>query len=288
MGWEPAEGEDDSSRLRRAAALRAVGVVAREPGASAEGRERLGRFLRGERGALEPNLHEVAVTIAARSGDGELFDELEARFKAEPDPAFQRRYLVGLALFEDPAQAARAREMALSNEVPLQDTASFMGALLSNRTARDDFWRALRERWAEVQERVGGAPMLLRRVIEAVGQLPERRHLEQAREFFAAHPLRAAKQAIAQTLERMRQDVELWERAERGVGAWLSRSSDYGATSMIPPGRRAAVTSARRSGRSWAPPDVRRWRRAGEPRRGPRLCDRPPGPRGACRAGCER
>ena len=224
MGWEAAEGEADSSRLRRAAALRAVGLVAREPSAVAEGRERLGRFLRGERSALEPNLHEVAVTMAARSGDGQLFDELRARFKVEPDPAFQRRYLVGLAFFEDPAQAARAREMALSGEVPLQDTAFFMGALLSNRTARDDFWRTLRERWAEVQERVGGAPMLLRRVVEAVGHLPERRHLEEARKFFAEHPLPAAKQAIAQTLERMRQDLELWARAERGVGAWLPGS----------------------------------------------------------------
>jgi puromycin-sensitive aminopeptidase len=224
MGWDAAEGEADSSRLRRAAVLRAVGLVAREPGAVGEARARLARFLQGERGALEPNLHELAVAMAARSGDGQLFDELRARFKAEPDPAFQRRYLVSLALFEEPAQAARATEMALSGEVPLQDTAFFMGALLSNRTAREDFWRALRERWEEIQRRVGGAPMLLRRVVEAVGQLPERRHLEEAREFFAAHQLPAARQAIAQTLERMRQEVELWELAERGVGAWLPKS----------------------------------------------------------------
>ncbi len=65
--------------------------------------------------------------------------------------------------------------------------------------------------------------MLLRRVVEAVGQLPERRHLEEAREFFAAHPLPAARQAIAQTLERMRQDVALWERALPSVAAWLAR-----------------------------------------------------------------
>jgi puromycin-sensitive aminopeptidase len=96
-----------------------------------------------------------------------------------------------------------------------------MGALLGNRTARDPFWRELRERWDVVLKRVGGAPMLLRRVVEAVGQLPERRHLDEAAAFFAAHPIPAARQAIAQTLERMRQDVALWERAEPAVGKWL-------------------------------------------------------------------
>jgi puromycin-sensitive aminopeptidase len=63
--------------------------------------------------------------------------------------------------------------------------------------------------------------MLLRRVVEAVGQLPARRQLEEATAFFAQHPVASARQAIAQTLERMRQDVALWERAEPGVARWL-------------------------------------------------------------------
>jgi len=220
-GWDATQGEDDPSLLRRAALVRALGVVARESRVVEEGSTRLDRFMAGDRAALEPNLHDAAVVMASRAGDARRFDALRARFPVEPDPAFQRRYLVGLALFEDPTLAARAQEMAFGDEVPLQDSASFMGALLANRAARDPFWRSLRERWDAVLKRVGGAPMLLRRVVEAVAQLPERRHLDEAGAFFAAHPIPAAKQAIAQTLERMRQDVALWERAERAVGKWL-------------------------------------------------------------------
>jgi puromycin-sensitive aminopeptidase len=220
-GWDAAPGEGDRDRLRRAALARAIGVVARDEAAVAEAGRRLERFLGGDRAALEANLHEAAVVMASRAGDEGRFDALRARFKAEPDPAFQRRYLVGLALFEDPALASRAQGMALGDEVPLQDAASFIGGLLANRVARDDFWRLLRERWDALHGRIGGAPMLVRRVVEAVGQLPERRHLDEAEAFFAAHPLAPAKQAIAQTLERMRLDVALWERAERAIGAWL-------------------------------------------------------------------
>ncbi len=221
VGWDAPQAEGDPARLRRAALVRALGLVAREPRMVVEGSARLDRFMAGELSALEANLHEPAVVMAARSGAARRFEALRARFPVEPDPAFQRRYLVGLAQFEDPALAARAQEMALGEEVPLQDASAFMGALLANRTARDPFWRTLRDRWDAVQKRIGGAPMLLRRVVEAVGQLPERRHLDEAAAFFAAHPIPAARQAIAQTLERMRQDVALWERAEGAVGRWL-------------------------------------------------------------------
>jgi puromycin-sensitive aminopeptidase len=188
-----------------------------------EASARLDRFLAGETAALEANLHDAAVIMAARAGGPERFEALRARFKVEPDPAFQRRYLVGLALFEDGALWRRAVELAFGDEVPLQDSASFVGALLGNRAARDAAWSAVRQRWDALLARLGGAPMLLRRVVEAVALLPERRHLDEASAFFAAHPVPPARQAIAQTLERMRQEVALWERAEGSVGAWLER-----------------------------------------------------------------
>ncbi len=223
-GWEPGADERDRERLHRAALLRAVGVVARDPAVVSEASARLTRFLAGEQGALEPNLHEAAVVMAARSGDAARFEALQARFAAEADPAFQRRYLVALALFEEPKLAARALELAFGGAIPLQDAAFFAGGLLGNRVARDPFWKALQARWPEVERRLGAAPMLLRRIVEGVGQLPTRRHLEEATAFFAERSIPAARQAVEQTLERMRQEVALWERAAGEVEAWLARA----------------------------------------------------------------
>ena len=63
--------------------------------------------------------------------------------------------------------------------------------------------------------------MLLRRMVESLGALPERQHLEQIERFLGAHPIEGARQAIAQTLERLRMDVALRERLMRETGAWL-------------------------------------------------------------------
>jgi len=223
MGWEARPGEGDGPRLARAALLRGAGIVGRDPGAAAEAQARLDRMLAGDAGALEPNLHEAAVALAARGGGAARFDELRGRFEREQEPAFRRRYLVALALFEDPGQAQRALEMALGEQVPLQEVATFVGALLGNRAARDGAWALLRGRWGAVAERLAQAPFILRRIVEAVGLLPERRHLEEAQAFFAAQEIPPARQAVAQTLERMRQDLALAERATPEVDRWLAR-----------------------------------------------------------------
>jgi puromycin-sensitive aminopeptidase len=224
VGWDPRPGETDGTRLRRAALVRALGLVAREPAVLAEAAARLDRYLAGDAGALEANLQESAVAMVARGGDAARFDQLRARYEQERDPAFKRRYLIAAAQFESPELAARAQQMIFGDAVPLQDQASFAASLLANRTARDGYWDALRARWSEVEERLGGAPMLLRRIVEAVGQLPERRHVLEAEAHFSQHELPQAKMAIAQTLERMRQDAALWEKAAPEIAEWLGRN----------------------------------------------------------------
>jgi puromycin-sensitive aminopeptidase len=221
-GWDAAEGEPDAVRLRRAAAVRALALVARDPAVVGEGRARLDRWIGGERAALEPNLHEAAVTLTARAGDAPRFEAFRTLFARETDPAFRRRYLLALATFEDPGLAARGVELGFGEEVPLQDSASFVGALLGNRSAREPAWTRVRADWARLHGRLAAAPMLLRRVVESIGSLVERRHLEEAEAFLAANPLEEARQATAQTLERLRQDVELRERTQRAIGRWLA------------------------------------------------------------------
>jgi puromycin-sensitive aminopeptidase len=224
LGWEAASGETDEVRLLRASLLRATALVARVPALVAEARARLDRFLSGELGALEPNLHDVSVASAARAGDAALFDRLQARYGVETDPAFRRRYLLALAQFEDPALAERAQALVLAGAVPLQDLPGFVYSLLANRGGREAFWRELRQHWPKILGLTEGAPTMLRRVVESLANLPERRHFEEVSELLAAHPLEATRQTVAQTLERLRLEIELRERAQPAIHDWVNRA----------------------------------------------------------------
>jgi puromycin-sensitive aminopeptidase len=220
-GWDPRAGETGDDRLRRAALVTALGLVARDPAVVTEGTRRLERFLAGEATAIAPDLHPAAVTMAARTGDPSRFERLRSATAAAKDPAYKRRYLIALAAFEDPALAVRATEMTLDPEVPLQELSFFLATLLVNPAAREAAWALVRGRWDDVLAKATGAPAILRRIVEAIGVLPERRHLEEARRFLGEHPVESARQAIAQTLERMAQDVALRERLRPAIDVWL-------------------------------------------------------------------
>jgi puromycin-sensitive aminopeptidase len=218
LGWETGgAAEDDETRLRRAVLLRALVLLARDPARVAEAEARLPGPGAPE---LDPNLLDTVVTAAARNADEARFEELRARARTDADPAAKRRYLHALARVESPALAARAVALALSEDVPMQDFSSYVGVLLGNRATREAAFRLIRDRWAETRAKAD-SPMILRRLVEALGALPERRHADEVKAFLAAHPIDGAKQAIAQTLERMQMDADLRDRLLGPIGDWL-------------------------------------------------------------------
>jgi puromycin-sensitive aminopeptidase len=160
------------------------------------------------------------VAAAARTADRPRFVELRRRAEEELDPAAKRRFLHALAMVEHPELVPEAVQLSLSDVVRMQDFPTYMGTLLGNRAAREPAWALVRERWPDVRKKAD-SPMLLRRLVEALGALPERRHLQEVEAFLAAHPIEGARQAIAQTLERLRMDVALRERLVPEVRAFL-------------------------------------------------------------------
>ena len=236
-GWAPAAGtnETDDQRLRRAALLRATVNLARLPASVTEAERRFTTDVAppagampatsaGGRSALDANLLDIVVTAAARTADAARVDDLTRRARSEVDPAVKRRFLHALARVETPALIDRAVAAALGDVVPMQDFTSYISTLLANRATREEAWRLVRDRWPEVRAK-GDSPMLLRRLVESLGSLPERRHLEEVERFLAEHPLESAKQAVAQTLERMRIDTALRERLVPQVSTWLSHAN---------------------------------------------------------------
>ena len=227
-GWDAAPGEPDAAPAApggggaRARAGRAAteGVVARGDRAPRPLARR-----RPERARAEP--------ARRRRGDGGARRRRGA-LRAAPRAVHGRRPIPRSAAAgcsrsprsRSPALAARAIELAFGGRGPAAGRRRrSSAALLANRAAREPFWDRLRADWERLHERVKGAPMLLRRVVEAMGELVERRHLEEAEAFLAAHPLEEARQAIAQTLERLRQDVALRERRREASGAGSRRGS---------------------------------------------------------------
>ena len=163
-------------RLRRAVLLRALVVTARDRGAVARGREAAAGRRAGAR-RRRPELAGYGGHGGGAAGRrGALRGSARAR-QGGDRPARSAATCTRWRASRKAALPARAVELALSDDVPMQDFSSYIGVLLGNRATREAAFAMIRDRWTETRAKAD-SPMILRRLVEALAALPERRHYE--------------------------------------------------------------------------------------------------------------
>ncbi len=225
LGWRPARGEPDSTRLRRAILLRLLGELAEHESVGRGAEERFEAYLRDRR-TLDPNLAGPVVELAARRGDERRFVELQRAMRGATTPQERTRFELALGSFRKPACIARALELTLHEEVPTQDVVPLLQRLLANPAAGAATWQFIQARWDELVPRISAG--LASRLVGALPSLRDRRYRSQVALFFRKHPLPSATRALKQALERFDLDAELQKRTARELATWLAGSSSAG------------------------------------------------------------
>jgi hypothetical protein len=188
-----------------------------------EARSWLDRYLRN-RSALEPNLADPVVGLAARGGDVALYERYRAVIEQARTPQERRRFLLQLASFRAPVAIRRTLRDALTPAIPTQDVAFVFMRMFANRAAGEHAWRFLTANWKAVRERI--PPLMLARLVDATPALREPRFAREVGAFFRAHPLPEAARALRQAVEVFRLNAELRRRVTPGLRRWLAAHGD--------------------------------------------------------------
>jgi puromycin-sensitive aminopeptidase len=223
LGWSPADGEDDCTRLRRAALVRIVGGVAEDPAALTESRQRLEAYL-ADRTSLDANLADPVVALAARTGDEALYDRYRAVVGAAATPQERRRFLLNLASFRTKETIQRTLAAVLTDEIPTQDVAFVLMRLFGNPPAREATWSFVKKKWSALRRRI--PPLMLSRLVETTPTLRDPRYAREVVRFFKQHPLPEAARALKQAAELFRLNAELRKRTVADLRRWLGKHHD--------------------------------------------------------------
>lgn len=231
VGWTPAPPsrttlsvmsmEDEGRRELRAALVRALGEIARDPAVIAKAREVVLSEL-GKPGSVESTLLNAAVPVAALSGDAALYEQYLARSRAASDPEEQHRYMYALAAFSDPPLVRRTMDYIAGPEVRTQDTKIFIARLLGNPDARQLARELLQAHWTDVQKKTGefiGNTV----IVSALGAMCGARALADVKKFFAVHKVPDAERTLQQSAERIEACTRLAAAQSGKLAEWLSR-----------------------------------------------------------------
>ena len=223
-GWAVHASESPERKAFRAAVIETLGESGRDPEVLAKARTLALRLLE-DPAAVDPTLRGLVVNLAAIDGDATLYERYLARARAVSEPDEHYRYLYALARFSDPALTRRTMDLILSPEVRTQDAAIFAATLIAaNVDSRELAWRLIRERWSELEERIG--PFLATpTVVGSLTSLCGHDKAEEVRRFFSDHPVPDAQRTLQQSLESVELCGAIASAQTPVLAGWLDKQA---------------------------------------------------------------
>jgi puromycin-sensitive aminopeptidase len=209
VGWEAAGTDADLTKALRGALFTGLGVLGRDPETQALAREIEREARLGD--TVDPSLASAAVGVIAASGGPTEFDAFVSARADASTPQEELRYLRALPDFREPALVDRALAMTLTDQIRPQSVPHVVAWALANRDQGEHAWGFLKARWGELTGRI--APSTVNIFFRGLRLLTVPGLVEDARAFFAEHPVPQSQQELEQALEFLRVGADLRKRA---------------------------------------------------------------------------
>jgi aminopeptidase N/puromycin-sensitive aminopeptidase len=216
--------DDTPDRIKLRADLFVVlGNIGEEQSVIAESRDITERWLKDQT-SVEPTLAGAARTVASTHGNTALYDQLLRLSKTSQDPTVRNGALQALTNFRETALIRRTLDYAVSGQVRTQDAPYALAMLLTHRESREIAWNFMRENWEKVKQSM--TPLASARVVGATGAFCSAEARDQVNAFFNEHKVPTAERRLKQAVDSINRCVDLRERQEPKLKAWLNSNAE--------------------------------------------------------------
>jgi aminopeptidase N len=219
LGFEPRPGDDVGVLRTRARVLARLAHDARDPQVLARLRTEMDKYL-ADPASVPPSLTDTIVSASARFGDQALYDRMVRTIETTSVPDVRAALEYALVTFEDPAILRQALDRTMTPAVRNQDMVyMLLRAVSSHHDERPMVWRFIKAHLAAIQSRSGS--LATTEIVRSAGAMCDPALREDARAFFAAHPLEGSEVTLQQELERADTCIRLVESERPRLSAWL-------------------------------------------------------------------
>ena len=232
FGWSAKPGDSDDVKSVRGIIILALGQAGRDPEVLRKAAELAQQYMR-DPASVDPNIGDLAVELAAASGDAKLYSAYEQHMKDAKTPHERNTYMEALTHFPQPDLAQRTLALSLSPEIKSQDMFRGIGGLLENPETRDQAWTFFKSHWPEIQKKVGAG--LGFGFGGLAGVFCSESARQDVQQWFAQHPDPGGPRELRQGLEQLDGCVRIRNLQGPNLASWLKQhkgAATQGATTQ--------------------------------------------------------
>jgi alanyl aminopeptidase len=121
LGWLPRADDDPDSRLLRRTVVPLVADAGQDHSLQGDAQQLARRWL-DDRSAVDAEMIDAVLSVAAANGDSALFDQLYQQAKKAPERRERIRLLGALGEFREPSKSSASLQLVLSDEFDPRDS----------------------------------------------------------------------------------------------------------------------------------------------------------------------
>ena len=220
IGWTPAPGESDDHRTLRSSVIRILGQVGEDPQVIRRATELARHYLKNPR-SLDASIVADVLSVAAISGDKDLFDQLEAlRHESAATPEQRQAVAGALGMLSDPGLSQKWLE-TIVKDTQNQDSAFFIANVMSNVAVQKQTWDWVKQHWSEVEATLTTASGSA--IVGATRNFCDAAMRDDARQFFTEHKVPASDRALKLSQEISASCIKSHDKLQADLAAWLQQ-----------------------------------------------------------------
>ncbi|HEX8983797.1 MAG TPA: M1 family aminopeptidase, partial [Bryobacteraceae bacterium] len=226
LGWISKPGESGDTRLLRPRIVELVANVGEDPELIAQAEELARKWL-ADRGAIQADMAEVVLNVAAAHGGKALYDQLLEAFYKSSDPREHQLLLGALSLFRDPTLVKANFQLLLTGKVDPREGHGLLFGPMNFAGTRALPFELVRANYDQVVARLPrAADSDYSAFLPTVGSgFCDSAHRAEVASFFKDRSAKAVggPRMLAHALETIDQCIAIRGVQEAGVAAFLKR-----------------------------------------------------------------
>ena len=228
LGFAERPGDTAETKIKRAIVFRNLGNIGEDPEVIQQARTLVQQYMK-DATSVDPTLAGAVVSVAARHGDAELYQQYKAELQKVKSPQQYYRFFYGLGEFPQPALIQQTLQSTLGPDVRGQDLYVLV-SMLVNPSSQNATWNFIRQNVDGLMKKTGGGLGGVGIFLYGAQKFCSADKAAELKQFFDQHPFPGTERNQKEAVESINGCVQLAGQQQSNLAVWLKQNGNLSAS----------------------------------------------------------